>query len=620
MTNPFLCERCGAELESDDAVSVIEGVCDRCRQGQSQLEVAPAESQRPTPETSAGNVIAGRAAGEASREPRFALPLEIEAGPTVDRPAVDRGEVFTPPRQVLPGRSSGAGPAKPGHRTRDLAIGTSVGLLLTGVLTVYYLVGPGGSPVETLGQSSPSQVVNLRIQPRWAVVKLDGEAVGPADKSGKLPISLPEDDGATHWLEVTADGFHSDRRQLSAILGVSDVFIELLRKPCEVAIRTTPPQAEVWVDDELKGLSPLSLALLSGQKASLSIKRQGYVTVSRELTLSPRGRRQELHFALQAVGPVLTVETDPAGAEILVDGVHRGVSPVTVDLAPRYRGREVEVAAAAAGYDDARMLVLLPYVGEPESRTARLTLEKTLVAVELLTVPPGGQVVVDGKELGTAPVVAKFEPSETGRTVIVQSSLAGSYYGRQELVVPPAGEPLSVTITMAFNARRVALLLSFPAGSAAGSVLLREQALELIHRLTAEQRFAILAQGEAGIEAWPGGLGTLAATSEQKVRAYDMIRSVRPAGGGGVLEMMRTSLGYRPSTIWLFATGELSRREMGQFSEWAKGQEVSVHLVRAAGSPQDDWLEEWVAGHHGTLTVLGRQATAAVALDDDGAE
>ncbi|MEE8385433.1 MAG: PEGA domain-containing protein, partial [Dehalococcoidia bacterium] len=163
------------------------------------------------------------------------------------------------------------------------------------------------------------------------MVKLDGEDVGAADKWGKLPISLPPDDGEAHWLEVSADGYQPDRRCVSTMLGVSDVFIELLRKPCELAIRTTPPQAEVWLDDELKGLSPLSLSLLSGQKVGLVIKRQGHVAVSRELTVSPEGRPQELHFALQAVGPVLTIETDPSGAEIRVEDILRGVAPVTVD-------------------------------------------------------------------------------------------------------------------------------------------------------------------------------------------------------------------------------------------------------------------------------------------------
>ena len=59
---------------------------------------------------------------------------------------------------------------------------------------------------------------------------------------------------------------------------------------------------------------------------------------------------------------------------------------------------------------------------------------------------------------------------------------------------------------------------------------------------------------------------------------------------------------------------------MLQFSDWAKGHEVSVHLVRAVGGAEDDWLEEWAAGHQGTLTILGRQTAPAVALDAEGPE
>jgi hypothetical protein len=339
------------------------------------------------------------------------------------------------------------------------------------------------------------------------------------------------------------------------------------------------------------------------------------VTVSRELAPPEKQDPLVLDFVLRAAGPTLRVESDPTGAQIVIDGTARGPAPLNIDFGASYLGKEVKVTVFAPGCEPATMPVTLPTVGGETPHTVRLTLAPMLAELRIQTNPPGGRVIVNGKDFGTAPAVATFAPTQTGKSIVVQASLAGSYYGRRELTVPPAGDPVAVTIDMAFNARRVVFVLSLPADTRSEGQVLADQVVELIHQLTPRQRFSILTQADEGVDSWPGGLGTQAATSEQKVRAYDMIRSARPTGTGKVLEMMRASLGFRPNTIWLFAAGQLDRDDLMQFTERAKGGNFSVHVVRAASTGDDAWLEQWAARHHGTLTILGRDALPIVALD-----
>ncbi len=604
--NPLLCERCGAELESDDAVSVIEGVCCPCRTGEPRSVQDPiAFSTRDDPwpdEPAADPPVDPVADSWTHNEPQETIrPPDVPTLPSTDppSPSIRRAR----------------------RRARDLGIGVSVGLILTASVTTYLLTRGGEQELPAIRQTPLARSVTLRIDPPTAVVKLDGKTLDPAADTGKWTVRLSGEEEAPHWLEISAAGYHADRRSISMLKGVDDVFIELLPKPYEATIRTDPPQAEVWINDELKGYSPLTLSLLPREPARLRVEHCGYSEVVEMLSPTTDGSPLVLDLALEALGPVLRVVTNPPGAKVTVDGELRGIAPVTLRFDADHLGRGVHVVAASPGYDDASTTATLPTVGAADGTTVRLTLQQTFAELEIRTVPPGGRVIVDGKNMGAAPVVARFKPTETGRSIVVQASRAGAHYGRQDLIVPPPGDPISVTIPMTFNAQRVVFLLSFPPGCRADARLLADQAVELIHLLTPKQRFSVLARTDEGIEAWPGGLGTHAATSEQKVRAFDKVRSVRLAGTGDVYEMMEASLGFKPTTIWLFAAGRLDSRELERFGNLTEGRDVSVHIVTAESTDRDHWLERWAAGRNGTLTVLGQpRPSPAVALDDQDAQ
>ena len=504
-----------------------------------------------------------------------------------------------------------------------MGIGMSVGLVLTIAITTYLLVRDRPVPRLAEASASAARTITLRVTPPWANVKLDGLAAGPADGSGKVLLRLPEGDPSKHWIEIAADGHHSDRRPLAMFAGVDYAAIELIRKPYELAVRTEPDQAEVWINDKLKGFSPLTLSLAAQEEATLSVKRRGYEPLTQPVSPPERGERLELNLTLKPLGPILRVETDPPGANVMIDGVSRGAAPVAAQLDASALGEALEVVASSPGYDDATTRIVLPRNPGEEADAVQLTLRRTRIEVEVVTAPPGGRIIIEGRDLGPAPVVAKFDPAQIGRPVVVQASLAGSHFGRQDIVVPPAGERTRVNIPMEFNAQRVVLVLALSPERAAENVALTDRALESIHDLTAQQRFAILIRTEDGVEAWPGGLGTEAATSEQKVRAYDVLRSLRPNAAGSLRETLKTALGFKPTTIWLLTSRKLEREELRPFAEAARGMDLSVHVVisetagAGAAAGGEAWLAEWTASQNGTLTVLGDDKTAPVALDAD---
>lgn len=121
--------------------------------------------------------------------------------------------------------------------------------------------------------------------------------------------------------------------------------------PGSLTVQTTPPGLQVMVDGKPVGTAPVTLSLPPGEyqiALSASDGRQRQFTVA----LAPGASViRDVELAPAAPAAVLTgglrVETEPPRQVVLVDGIERGVSPVTVtDLTP---GQHDVVVRTAGG-------------------------------------------------------------------------------------------------------------------------------------------------------------------------------------------------------------------------------------------------------------------------------
>jgi PEGA domain-containing protein len=104
-------------------------------------------------------------------------------------------------------------------------------------------------------------------------------------------------------------------------------------RPGTLSIDTRPTGAEITIDGQLRGLTPLTVSLAQG--AHQIVVRRGADERVVPLTMSSGGQVAQ-YFDLKAPEPAapvagrIFVATDPAGAKVVVDGQARGVSPVTI--------------------------------------------------------------------------------------------------------------------------------------------------------------------------------------------------------------------------------------------------------------------------------------------------
>ncbi|HXI29296.1 MAG TPA: PEGA domain-containing protein [Vicinamibacterales bacterium] len=134
----------------------------------------------------------------------------------------------------------------------------------------------------------------------------------------------------------------------------------------------------------------------------------------------------------------LNVATNPPGAHLFVDGVERGVTPLTVALKPGPHSLEIR------GDGEPRLMPVTITAGAQVFQS--LDLPKAAAAVGQLLVrtePAGARVTVDGVGRGAAPVtVAALTPGE--HTVVVESDLGTV----KQTVTVEAGNTASLTVPL----------------------------------------------------------------------------------------------------------------------------------------------------------------------------
>ena len=210
----------------------------------------------------------------------------------------------------------------------------------SGSIPVAAIVPPPAQPVV----APPPPVVTAAVPP-------------PPPMSMPTPLSRPEvrfehqhedpepEEEFSHAMVADTSQSTSNRMRIAAIAGalivVSTVGVFGARKLLTggaasaptgtLSINSNPPGATVVVDGQTSGITPLTLALKAGGH-NVELRGNGEpravpVTITAGTTIS---QYIELPKMATAFGQ-LQVKTEPAGAQVTVDGIPRGKAPVLIE-------------------------------------------------------------------------------------------------------------------------------------------------------------------------------------------------------------------------------------------------------------------------------------------------
>ena len=163
-------------------------------------------------------------------------------------------------------------------------------------------------------------------------------------------------------------------------------------------ITARPAGVQVFVDGQPRGTAPCSVYALPAGSHLVHLEAPHCVAEDEFVEIRP-GQFLQKSYALAEEKGLVLVKTTPAGAEVKLDGVSMGVTPLL--LTSLASGRSHALELSLVGYQTRRISV------SPEGR-APLVREEVLAldsgVVNCTSEPAGATVVVNGVERGTTPL------------------------------------------------------------------------------------------------------------------------------------------------------------------------------------------------------------------------
>jgi len=218
-----------------------------------------------------------------------------------------------------------------------------------------------GVPTEVSAELfSGSGTVEFMVTPPGSTVSVDGQPMGSA------PIRLNDMPLGDHEFTLTAPQHEPVSGSFTYTEGSNVlVFEELMSSRGLFAFGSNPEGASVFLDDELVGVTPLSLTDVESDTHQVRIQMEGYGTALREVDTSD-GSRGDVQVTMLADPPELVVKTGDDDATVYVDGHLIGDGTrVSLDLA---RGTYL-LRVEADGYQVAERSVRVPRDGRVTYRS-----------------------------------------------------------------------------------------------------------------------------------------------------------------------------------------------------------------------------------------------------------
>jgi len=237
---------------------------------------------------------------------------------------------------------------------------------------------------------------------------------------------------------------HSPFAPLAAALMVAATLLLLpagirpaMGQAADVYIASTPQGAEIAINGKTAGVTPLTLPAVPAGRHLVTASLRGFRTLHQTLDLKP-GERNVLNLSLEPLTGLLLVHSTPDRAEVEINGVHRGTTPVLVADLP-YGIHRAKITKS--GYLP-RPLDITIDSRIPRRISTTLTADTATLSVK--TAPPGAEVALDGIRQGATP--CEIASVRTGEVKL--GITAPGHHPFEETLALQAGEVRQIDITL----------------------------------------------------------------------------------------------------------------------------------------------------------------------------
>jgi PEGA domain len=271
--------------------------------------------------------------------------------------------------------------------------------------------------------------VLLVSKPDHVKIYLDNEL------RGETPLLLKRLPLGKYSARIEKQGFST--REISWTLENAKpkkISISLISNVAKLTIDSTPKECQVFINEQARGVTPLSLILEEG-KHKIRLEKSGFSPVEESVTVL-RAKKYTKNYTLKQLPGGLSITTIPADATIYINNRSCGNSPVKVEGLPagKYTIRVTKNSF------DVQKAVLVVDAGRITSKLFKLS--RNTGGMDLIVNPPGTTIYINGKVRGMTEV---DEDGINSKIIRIRNLRAGTY---EVKIAHKRGNPSSRTYTI----------------------------------------------------------------------------------------------------------------------------------------------------------------------------
>ena len=233
-----------------------------------------------------------------------------------------------------------------------------------------------------------------------------------------------------HSFSATKEGYYPLDQVFEVSTSPDQTFnFELQELPGKLNVTTEPETiGEVFIDQVARGTTPLDIDEIEPGLYDISIRSDRYLDFDSEITIVGQRQQNSLVAPLSPAWAMISVDSNPNGATISVEGEELGETPATVEVLQGYKSIEISKPGFKTYSTN------LEVSAGVDQTLASILLEKADGTIALRSTPDGANVTLDGRYRGQTPLSIVLAPNQT---YALELSKAGFEPFKRSILVRP---------------------------------------------------------------------------------------------------------------------------------------------------------------------------------------
>ncbi len=251
----------------------------------------------------------------------------------------------------------------------------------------------------SLSEEEPEPILTIISKPAEAEVYIGGNF------KGMTPLIIRDLETGYYDIRISKKGYKSWISKLFMPSALSrEVEITLERAQGTLFVTSSPYGANVYLNEELKGKTPLTIPNIPIAQYKLRLSKEGYQEYEDIVTVEEQ-QRVEVEITLSEALGWLSINSIPASAEIYINDEDRGKTPLSLTSFPPgvYRIKLIK-----SGYDTWKEVVTIK---ANDIIRIQASLEAHFGKLMITSTPSSALVYLDGEIEGTTPLILESIPT-----------------------------------------------------------------------------------------------------------------------------------------------------------------------------------------------------------------